>query len=42
VTYLEAALPKPPFGGYSPGGHDHDYWSRVAPAEVRFIGRAFR
>ena len=42
VTYLEAALPKPPSGGYSPGGHDHDYWSRVAPAEVRFIGRAFR
>ena len=40
VTYLEAALPEPPSGGYSRGGHDHDYWSRVAPAEAEFIGRA--
>lgn len=40
VTYLEAALPEPPSGGYSRGGHDHDYWSRVAPAEAAFIGRA--
>ena len=42
VTYLEAALPEPPSGGYSAGGHDHDYWSRVAPAEAEFIGRALR
>jgi S-formylglutathione hydrolase FrmB len=42
VTYLEAALPEPPSGGYSQGGHDHDYWSRVAPAEAEFIGRALR
>ena len=42
VTYLEAALPRPPSGGYSPGGHDHEYWSRVAPAEAEFIGRALR
>jgi len=40
VTYLEAALPEPPSGGYSRGGHDHDYWQRVAPAEAKFIGRA--
>jgi enterochelin esterase-like enzyme len=40
VTHLETALPKPPSGGYSPGGHDPAYWHRVAPAEARFIGRA--
>ena len=40
VTYLDAALPQPPSGGYSPGGHDHEYWGRVAPAEAEFIGRA--
>ena len=41
VTHLEAALPEPPGGGYSEGGHDNDYWQRVAPAEAEFIGRAF-
>jgi hypothetical protein len=40
VTYLEAAIPEPLAGGYSPGGHDSDYWQRVAPAEAKFIGRA--
>ena len=40
VTHLAAALPEPPRGGYSRGGHDHDYWQRVAPAEAKFIGRA--
>jgi hypothetical protein len=40
VTHLEAALTRPPAGGYSPGGHDSDYWQRVAPAEAEFIGRA--
>jgi len=40
VTHLEAALPKPPSGGYSRGDHDHGYWQRVAPAEAKFIGRA--
>jgi enterochelin esterase-like enzyme len=40
VTHLDAALPEPPSGGYSKGGHDQDYWSRVAPAEAEFIGRA--
>ena len=41
VTHLEAALPEPPSGGYSRGGHGQEYWSRVAPAEAKFIGRAF-
>ncbi|HZL65136.1 MAG TPA: alpha/beta hydrolase-fold protein [Thermoleophilia bacterium] len=40
VTHLEAALPRRPAGGYLPGGHDPAYWSKVAPAEARFIGRA--
>jgi enterochelin esterase-like enzyme len=40
VTHLEAALPEPSSGGYSRGGHDPDYWQRVAPAEAKFIGRA--
>jgi enterochelin esterase-like enzyme len=40
VTHLEAALPEPPAGGYSPGGHDNDYWQNVAPAEAKSIGRA--
>jgi enterochelin esterase-like enzyme len=40
VTHLEAALPQRPAGGYSPGGHDQTYWSGVAPAEAKFIGRA--
>ncbi|MGE5229858.1 MAG: alpha/beta hydrolase-fold protein [Deltaproteobacteria bacterium] len=42
VTHLDAALPRSPSGGYSTGGHDQDYWSRVAPAEAEFIGRALR
>ena len=40
VTHLEAALPELPSGGYSRGGHGQEYWSRVAPAEAKFIGRA--
>ena len=40
VTSLTAALPEPAAGGYSKGGHDHEYATRVAPAEARFIGRA--
>ena len=42
VTYLTAALPEPAAGGFSKGGHDHEYASKVAPAEARFIGRALR
>ena len=40
ITYLEAALPEPAAGGFSKGGHDHEYASKVAPAEAEFIGRA--
>ena len=40
VTHLEAALPEPPSGGYSKGGHSHDYWQGVASAEAEFIGQA--
>lgn len=32
------ALPRPPAGGFSPGGHNDDYWSRVAPAEIDWLG----
>ncbi len=32
------ALPQPPAGGFSPGGHNDDYWSRVAPAEIDWLG----
>ena len=35
------ALPEPPAGGFSPGGHNDDYWSRVAPAEIDWIGGCF-
>jgi hypothetical protein len=33
-----AALPEPPAGGFQPGGHNDDYWRRVAPAEIDWIG----
>ncbi len=42
VTYLWAALPEPPAGGYRQGGHDREFFSSVAPAEAEFIGRALR
>lgn len=35
-----AALPDPPQGGFEVGGHNDAYWSRVAPAELEFIGAA--
>jgi len=40
VTYLQAALPDSGDCRFSAGGHEQSYWSRVAPAEARFIGRA--
>ena len=40
VTHLESALPSRPAGGYGEGGHDHEFWNTVAPAEAKFIGRA--
>ncbi len=32
-----AALPTPPAGGFSPGGHDGSYWSSQLPAELAWI-----
>jgi dienelactone hydrolase len=32
-----AALPEPPAGGFSPGGHNDAYWTRVAPAEIEWM-----
>jgi S-formylglutathione hydrolase FrmB len=34
-------LPDAPAGGFEPGGHDLDYWRRVAPDELRFLAHAF-
>lgn len=34
-------LPEPPAGGFEPGGHNDEYWSRVAPAEIDWIGSLF-
>ena len=31
------ALPRPPAGGFSPGGHNDAYWTRVAPAEIDWM-----
>ena len=42
VTYLKAALPAPANVLYGNGGHDYDFFHKVAPADVRFIGRALR
>ena len=35
-----AALPEKPEGGFSAGGHNDDYWRRVAPAELAFVAAA--
>ena len=32
-----AQLPKPPAGGFSPGGHNGAFWSAQLPAELRWI-----
>ena len=40
VTYLRSALPEPSAVHYGRGGHDYDFFKKVAPAEARFIGRA--
>ncbi len=36
-----ATLLDPPAGGFEPGGHNDDYWSRVAPAEIDWVGAQF-
>ena len=38
--YVEA-FDVPPAGGFQPGSHDVGYWRRMAPAQVRFIAKAF-
>ena len=30
-------LPSPPAGGFSPGGHDADFWSAQLPAEISWL-----
>jgi hypothetical protein len=40
VASLTAALPDPGSVHYGCGGHDGDFFRKVAPAEARFIGRA--
>lgn len=42
VTYLREALPEQAAVHYGDGGHDYDFFHKVAPAEARFIGRALR
>lgn len=37
-----AALPAKPAGAFTSGGHQVDYWRRVAPDEVDFMGHALR
>jgi S-formylglutathione hydrolase FrmB len=32
-----AALPNPPAGGFSPGGHNGEFWSSQLPAELTWI-----
>jgi hypothetical protein len=32
------ALPQPPAGGFGPGGHNDACWTRVAPAEIDWLG----
>ncbi len=38
ATAFAESLPEPPAGGFEAGGHNDAYWSRVAPAEIDFIG----
>ena len=35
------SLAEPPAGGFSAGGHNDAYWSRVAPAEIDWLGAMF-
>jgi S-formylglutathione hydrolase FrmB len=35
-----AGFTRPPAGGFEPGDHDLGYWRRMAPAQLRFLGRA--
>ena len=35
-----AALPNAPAGEFGTGGHNYDYWRRIAPAQVEFLSGA--
>ncbi|MEI7714860.1 MAG: alpha/beta hydrolase [Mycobacterium sp.] len=37
TTQFIAQLPKPPAGGFSPGGHDGGFWSSQLPAELNWM-----
>jgi len=34
-----SGFPTPPAGGFEPGGHNVEYWRRVAPAELDFLAK---
>jgi enterochelin esterase-like enzyme len=38
--YIES-LTEPIAGGFEPGGHDMEYWRRMAPDQLAFIGEQF-
>lgn len=40
-SYIDA-LPEPPAGGVRNGFHDAEFWMRVAPEEIRFLGEHLR
>ena len=37
-SYVEG-FTTPPAGGFEPGGHDNDYWRRVAPQQLAFFAK---
>jgi enterochelin esterase-like enzyme len=37
---LAARLPRRPAGEFTTGCHDEDFWRRMLPAQVRFVGRS--
>lgn len=34
-------FPEKPTGSFSPGAHNVDFWRRMAPAQLQFIGKHF-
>ncbi|MCU1418596.1 MAG: hypothetical protein JWP32_2770, partial [Schumannella sp.] len=32
-----AGFSTPPAGGFEPGGHDYEYWRRMAPAQLELL-----
>ncbi|HXO56719.1 MAG TPA: alpha/beta hydrolase, partial [Mycobacterium sp.] len=37
-----AQFPRPPAGGFSPGGHDASFWSAQLPAELTWMAPLLR